>query len=171
MELPRHRRPCVPAALRRQPSWELPPGPAAAGWARRRVRSQLAEWDLPACADVAELLVSELVTNALRHGRQPVTLRMAHGPGGLVVEVCDSGAGLPRARAADCDRESGRGLHLVEALAERWGVRRGPRRTAVWFRLAGAADRPQAGDVPVPVPRAEPPGGLWTIQTEVLACV
>ncbi|NUP31684.1 MAG: ATP-binding protein [Streptomycetaceae bacterium] len=171
MELPRHRRPCVPAALSRQPSWELPPGPAAAGWARRRVRSQLFAWDLPACADVAELLVSELVTNALRHGRQPVTLRMARCLGGLVVEVSDSGAGLPRARTADSDHESGRGLHLVEALAERWGVRRCPRRTAVWFRLACAPDHPTAGGVPVSAPHTEPSGGLWTIQAEVLACV
>ncbi|MGR7000507.1 ATP-binding protein [Yinghuangia aomiensis] len=95
MELPRHRRPCVPAALRRAAVLGAAPGPAAAGWARRRVRSQLFAWDLPACADVAELLVGELVTNALRHGRQPVTLRMARCLGGLVVEVSDSGAGLP----------------------------------------------------------------------------
>jgi anti-sigma regulatory factor (Ser/Thr protein kinase) len=135
------------------------------------VRLQLLRWDLAAYRDVAELLVSELVTNAYRHGRQPAALRMVRCPGGLLVEVSDSGAGMPRLAAAAPDSESGRGLRLVEALADRWGVRTRPGGKAVWFRLADTAGRRRARGVPLPVPRAHPPGDGRTITVGVSACV
>ena len=92
-------------------------------------------------ADAAVLLASELVTNSVRHGGSAV-------PGGLVtvtvmtrgedvrVEVADCGAGaVPVPGPAACDAEAGRGLHLVEALARRWGYERGGGRAVTWFEL------------------------------------
>lgn len=157
-----HGRPCVPGVLRRQQSWELPAGPEAAGRARRHVRRQLRGWDLSPWGAIAELLVSELVTNALRHGGQPMTLRMVRCFRGVLIEVSDSGADLPRAVAAGPASESGRGLRLVEALSQRWGVRRDARGKVVWFRLADTADRRNAHCAPESLPQAGGPGGGWT---------
>ncbi|QIQ03724.1 ATP-binding protein [Streptomyces liangshanensis] len=106
-------------------------------------------------AAVAALLLSELVTNALRHGSPPgrqiaVTLHRAEGL--LRLEVEDAGDRLPRPRTAepDLDDECGRGLALVAALADDWGVapRRGPGK-CVWVSLK-VTDEPQdKGDAPL----------------------
>jgi anti-sigma regulatory factor (Ser/Thr protein kinase) len=87
------------------------------------------------------LLVSEVVTNAVRHaGMDPddtILLEIADGAGGSVrVEVSDSGSGfIPKQRDPDLERPGGWGLYLVEELADRWGVETGGR-TLVWFELA-----------------------------------
>ncbi|GJF33202.1 hypothetical protein KNE206_59020 [Kitasatospora sp. NE20-6] len=81
------------------------------------------------CADVAEavadaeLAVSELVTNALRHGGPPVRLRLRVAGNSLRIEVQDGGSGSPVLRGPDPDAVSGRGLALVQAVSQEWGVR------------------------------------------------
>jgi len=87
--------------------------------------------------DVAELLVSELVTNALRHGSPPITMEVSClGEQGLRVRVSDGVPGAPLVRHVDADSESGRGMLLIAALAAQWGVEPGLAGKAVWFRVA-----------------------------------
>lgn len=93
------------------------------------------------CGDDAALLVSELFGNSLLHGGsgtpgETVTVAVLAGGGLVRVEVIDRGGpGVPELRPADRDAEGGRGLHLVEALAARWGWRCRGRRTVTWFEL------------------------------------
>lgn len=87
--------------------------------------------------EVALLLMSELVTNAIRHGQGAVGLAIKKLPSGLCVEVSDAGPGRPSALRPGPDRLGGRGLLLVERLASQWGVTpsaAGPGKT-VWFAL------------------------------------
>lgn len=114
-------------------SWTLPDiGPAMVGEARRRTRSVLDRWGLAELVDSVELLVSELVTNALRHGRQPISLRLLRA-GRLVCEVHDDGHLLPVLVSAGPDEEGGRGIQLVSRIADRWGTSRTARGKVVWF--------------------------------------
>ncbi|CAA9363897.1 MAG: hypothetical protein AVDCRST_MAG47-404 [uncultured Nocardioidaceae bacterium] len=90
--------------------------------------------------EVAALLLSELVTNAIRHGKGAVRLVVKKLPSRLCVEVTDDGPGLPAARAPRNDHAGGRGLMLVERLANDWGVTplaNGSGKT-VWFTLRTA---------------------------------
>ena len=118
-------------------SVEYEPRPAAVRAARAQVRGQLERWGLADrgdLADTAELLVSELATNALLHcaSRFRLTLTAAHGI--LRCEVTDTGRRGPQVVEAG-GAESGRGMFLVDALARRWGCHRdGPGKT-VWFEL------------------------------------
>ncbi|MBB1253918.1 serine/threonine-protein phosphatase [Streptomyces sp. OF3] len=114
--------------------WRLPAEPRSVARARELARAQLAEWDLGALTDTTELLVSELVTNALRHGAGTIRLRLLFDHC-LVCEVWDSGQVQPRRRRAQDTDEGGRGLQLVELLSARWGSRRTPAGKAVWFEL------------------------------------
>ncbi|WP_298990581.1 ATP-binding protein [uncultured Pseudokineococcus sp.] len=88
-------------------------------------------------ADVAELLVSELVTNALVHGGGAASMAVVVAPGGVRVEVADDLPDElePVVRPASASATGGRGLALVEALATAWGVRRAPGGKVVWFHL------------------------------------
>jgi anti-sigma regulatory factor (Ser/Thr protein kinase) len=82
----------------------------------------------------AELLVSELVTNAVMHGRGKITLRAQVDEDRLLVEVIDEGEGFERTvRHSDFDNVGGRGLAIVDAEASRWGIHEGT--THVWFEL------------------------------------
>jgi anti-sigma regulatory factor (Ser/Thr protein kinase) len=90
--------------------------PAQAAGARRTVRQLVAGWYLGQHADLAELVVSELVANALRHGAGPIEIRVSCGPGGLRVGVHDEGAGRPVRRPAGDYDECGRGLELLDGL-------------------------------------------------------
>ena len=92
----------------------------------------------PDQAQSLRLIVSELVTNALRHGAEGerIDLAVTPKPEFLCVQVTDDGPGLaPRPRALDTEEEGGFGLYFVEQLARRWGVTRENRRTRVWFEL------------------------------------
>ncbi|MFE6284815.1 ATP-binding protein [Streptomyces sp. NPDC057877] len=128
-------------------SVEYDPRPSAVREARAEVRKRLEEWgladrddtvDRAELVDTAELLVSELATNALLHSasRFQLTLTAAHGV--LRCEVADAGRRTPQVLDAGAS-ESGRGMFLVSALARRWGCHQdGPGKT-VWFELGTCA--------------------------------
>ncbi|MER5432271.1 SpoIIE family protein phosphatase [Streptomyces sp. NPDC002588] len=104
-------------------SWDLPSDPAIVAKARERVGIQLAAWGLEEEVFVTELVVSELVTNAIRYGRPPIQLRLIHEPSVLICEVSDCSSTSPRLRRARVSDEGGRGLLLVAQLTQRWGTR------------------------------------------------
>ncbi|MBX9397071.1 ATP-binding protein [Streptomyces sp. TRM72054] len=124
----------------RRYAFRLPRHPASVGLARRRVRDHLTDWghgpDAPSLTD-AVLLVSELATNAVRHGpRTEAEFEVAVtalADGSCLIEVSDEGRHIPRLRPVDDTEEAGRGLHLVEHIAAAWGVwSRGSHGKTVW---------------------------------------
>lgn len=115
--------------------WTLPREPRSVGRARELARTRLVAWDLDDLVDTTELLVSELVTNALRYGEGEIRLRLLRDRT-LVCEVWDAGLVQPRRRRARDTDEGGRGLQLVGLLSAAWGSRRTPRGKTVWFELA-----------------------------------
>ncbi|MEZ0066101.1 anti-sigma regulatory factor (Ser/Thr protein kinase) [Streptacidiphilus sp. MAP12-20] len=100
----------------------FPPHPRNVRHARRITRTALAAWGVSELVDSAEMVVSELVTNALRYGSGPVDLTLALTETGLRIAVTDEGTTLPTARDADPDAQGGRGLQIVQLLAESWDV-------------------------------------------------
>ncbi|WP_200306847.1 ATP-binding protein [Streptomyces adelaidensis] len=119
--------------------WTFPAEPGAVRTARSVVHRRLREWGLDALGDITVLLVSELVTNALRHATGPIGVRLVRpaGPSGtLLVEVSDPLPDLPLERAAHLDDEGGRGLQLVACSSRAWGTRPGEAGKTVWFELA-----------------------------------
>jgi anti-sigma regulatory factor (Ser/Thr protein kinase) len=120
--------------------WTFPADPGAVRAARAAVRGRLRDWHLDSVSDITALLVSELVTNSLRHATGPIGVRLVR-PADLgdvlLVEVSDPLPDPPRERIARPEDESGRGLQLVAHSSRRWGTRPG-RNTGktVWFELA-----------------------------------
>lgn len=123
-----------------QVSWWLADELGSAATARRLTRATLADWGFENQVEVAELLVSELVGNALDHGRGRVRLSFFARDGLLRCEVEDADPELPRMRAADLDAEDGRGLFLVDVLSQGWGGVPTARGKAMWFELPEFAD-------------------------------
>ncbi|MFJ1567025.1 SpoIIE family protein phosphatase [Streptomyces erythrochromogenes] len=122
--------------------WFLDPEETAPGRARRFARRALTRWGLEELSDSLELLVSEVVTNAVRYAERPVTLRLLRTDV-LRCEVGDDSPQLPRQRRARDTDEGGRGLFLVNRLARRWGATRLSSGKVVWFELPlpGAGER------------------------------
>lgn len=114
--------------------WYLEPEDAAPGRARRLARRALSRWGMEDLTDSVELLVSEVVTNAVRYATRPVTLRLLRTDV-LRCEVGDDVPQLPRLRQARATDEGGRGLYLVNRLARRWGATRLSTGKVVWFEL------------------------------------
>jgi serine phosphatase RsbU (regulator of sigma subunit) len=112
-------------------SWPLPPELTSAAQARHLIRGPLERWKLDELVPTTELLVSELVTNAIRYAVGEVTLRLVL-EGSLVCEVLDNSAALPQLRHAGRDEECGRGLEVVSQLSTRWGARRTRKGKIVW---------------------------------------
>ncbi|MEV3987415.1 ATP-binding protein [Streptomyces sp. NPDC049837] len=124
--------------------------PRSAGQARRFVRATLASWSLPSLVPDMTLVVSELVTNAVRHAlvpsspplEHPVWLGLFRYPGAVVCAVSDPSSVPPRPRDADDAEGSGRGLALVGALSESWSWERAPLRgKTVWATLSLPGDQ------------------------------
>jgi anti-sigma regulatory factor (Ser/Thr protein kinase) len=115
---------------------QLPPLPAAATAARRFIGSALHEWGLDALADDAALVATELATNAIAHGGGPFTLGVERLDRGVVLTVADRARSAPRRSLAEGDAESGRGLHLIDALAAEWGWHHVPQGKRVWAELS-----------------------------------
>ncbi|MFE3585139.1 SpoIIE family protein phosphatase [Streptomyces vinaceus] len=122
--------------------WFLDPEETAPGRARRFARRALTRWGLEELQDSLELLVSEVVTNAVRYAERPVTLRLLRTDV-LRCEVGDDSPQLPRQRRARETDEGGRGLFLVNRMARRWGATRLSSGKVVWFELPlpGPPDR------------------------------
>ncbi|WP_244904854.1 SpoIIE family protein phosphatase [Streptomyces prasinopilosus] len=111
--------------------WDLPTDPAAVAEARRTATRQLGLWDLEELVFTTELIVSELVTNAIRYAAGPVRLRLIRERT-LVCEVYDGGATTPHLRHPRAMDEGGRGLLLVSQLAQQWGTRFVPDGKVIW---------------------------------------
>ena len=108
----------------------------SAGASRRYVARRLAELDATAVEDAAELGVSELVTNAILHGRTRLAVTVERTPAGRVrVEVSDGSPVLPQQRRTSATATTGRGLGIVAALSSDWGVEAlpGAAGKCVWF--------------------------------------
>ncbi|MFB6961331.1 SpoIIE family protein phosphatase [Streptomyces sp. NPDC056309] len=111
--------------------WDVPGEAAAVGDVRAAVSRRLAEWGLEELTFTTELILSELVTNAIRYGAEPIRVRVLRDRA-LICEVFDSSNTSPHLRYAASTDEGGRGLFLVAQLAERWGTRYTPTGKAIW---------------------------------------
>ncbi|WP_053666879.1 SpoIIE family protein phosphatase [Streptomyces sp. MMG1121] len=111
--------------------WDLPADPAVVADARKEAARQLAEWALDELAFTTELVVSELVTNAIRHSVGPIRLRLIRDRS-LICEVSDGGATAPHMHHPRTTDEGGRGLLLVSQFTERWGTRFVPGGKVIW---------------------------------------
>ncbi|QNP68073.1 SpoIIE family protein phosphatase [Streptomyces roseirectus] len=111
--------------------WDIEPDPAQVTHARRLAVAQLAAWGLDEAAFVTELVVSELVTNAIRYGRPPVRLRLIRDTS-LICEVSDASSTAPHLRRARAFDEGGRGLLLVAQLTQGWGTRHTADGKTIW---------------------------------------
>ncbi|MFF7777074.1 SpoIIE family protein phosphatase [Streptomyces tanashiensis] len=121
-------------------TWDLPSDPAVVRDARAYATDQLAAWGLDEAAFTTELIVSELVTNAIRYGKEPIQLRMIH-QATLTCEVSDASSTAPHLRRARTFDEGGRGLLLVAQLADRWGARHTREGKVIW------AEQPLGGEM------------------------
>ncbi|GAA4788822.1 MULTISPECIES: SpoIIE family protein phosphatase [Streptomyces] len=115
----------------RHASWELASDPSVVSRARHLAAAKLEEWGLGDAVFTTELVVSELVTNAIRYGGSPIRLRLIRDTS-LVCEVSDGSSTAPHLRRARIYDEGGRGLLLVASLTECWGTRYGPTGKTIW---------------------------------------
>ncbi|SHN04327.1 SpoIIE family protein phosphatase [Actinacidiphila paucisporea] len=116
-------------------AWTLPHTPEAVSRARELASRQLADWGIGELADSAVLVVSELVTNAVRYATGPIHLRLLRD-GTLTCEVTDDSSTAPQLRRALETDENGRGLFITARLTQRWGVRRAGRGKTIWAEMA-----------------------------------
>jgi serine phosphatase RsbU (regulator of sigma subunit)/anti-sigma regulatory factor (Ser/Thr protein kinase) len=121
-------------------SWDVPADPAFVAEARRLVGEQLARWGLSEVGFVTELIVSELVTNAIRYGSEPIRLRLIRDRE-LICEVADESSTSPHLRRARSSDEGGRGLMLVAQFATRWGTRYHATGKTIWAEQALNVDQ------------------------------
>jgi PAS domain S-box-containing protein len=115
--------------------WELTAEPSAVSRARTLVMDQLSEWGLDELAFTTELVVSELVTNAIRHAVGPIYLRLVRDRS-LHCEVSDKGHTSPNLRHSATDDEGGRGLFIVAQMVQRWGTRYTTSGKTIWTEQA-----------------------------------
>ncbi|MFD4660526.1 SpoIIE family protein phosphatase [Kitasatospora sp. NPDC058444] len=111
--------------------WEVPSDPAAVGEVRAAVAERLTAWGLEEAAFVTELILSELVTNAIRYGSGPIRVRLLRDRS-LICEVSDGSSTSPHLRYAATEDEGGRGLFLVAQFADRWGTRYTATGKVIW---------------------------------------
>ncbi|MFB7454596.1 SpoIIE family protein phosphatase [Streptomyces sp. NPDC056194] len=111
--------------------WDVPFDFASVSRVRKECADQLAAWGLEDLSFTAELILSELITNAIRYGAEPIRVRMLRDSS-LVCEVSDGSSTAPHLRYAATTDEGGRGLFLVAQMAERWGTRYSARGKVIW---------------------------------------
>ncbi|MFI6335568.1 SpoIIE family protein phosphatase [Streptomyces sp. NPDC050535] len=112
-------------------TWDLPIDPAVVAEARKSTSQQLHTWGLDELAFTTELVVSELVTNAIRHASGPIRLRLITDQA-LICEVFDGGATAPHLRHPKTTDEGGRGLFLISQFTQRWGTRYTAEGKIIW---------------------------------------
>ena len=119
----------------------LPPRPTSVATARQFLRERFCDEHDARVVDVAVLLVSELVTNTVRHGRPPLALQIAcDASHALQVRVSDASPVVPVPGALTPDAEGGRGLAIVDLLSDAWGVDPTDHGKTIWFRLGPHPD-------------------------------
>jgi anti-sigma regulatory factor (Ser/Thr protein kinase) len=111
--------------------WDVPRDAAAVSAVRADVGRKLETWDLAEVGFTTELILSELVTNAIRYGSAPIHVRLLRDRG-LICEVSDGSSTSPHLRHAAATDEGGRGLFLVARYAERWGTRYTTQGKVIW---------------------------------------
>ncbi|MGW6538953.1 SpoIIE family protein phosphatase [Streptomyces sp. NPDC055051] len=141
--------------------WEVARDPAAVSPVRNAAAAQLGAWGLDEAAYAVELILSELVTNAVRYGADPVRVRLLYDRT-LVCEVSDGSSTSPHLRHAAETDEGGRGLYLVARFAERWGTRYGRRGKTIWAELRVGPDGGEGG------PEVAGPGPAPTVDLDAL---
>jgi anti-sigma regulatory factor (Ser/Thr protein kinase) len=112
-------------------TWDIPVDPEYVARARELTTQQLEAWQLDEVSFITELVVSELVTNAIRYGSPPIQLRLIRDSM-LICEVSDGSNTAPHLRRARVLDEGGRGLLLVAQLTQRWGARYGAAGKTIW---------------------------------------
>lgn len=117
-------------------AWTLPHTPESVARARELTARQLTDWGVQELADSTTLVVSELVTNAVRYAHGPIRLRLLRN-GVLTCEVTDDSSTSPQLRRALDTDENGRGLFITAQLTQRWGVRRAGRGKTIWAEITG----------------------------------
>ncbi|QES47148.1 histidine kinase [Streptomyces venezuelae] len=115
--------------------WDVPSDPAAVSPVRNACARRLADWGLEDIAFTTELILSELLTNAVRYGSEPIRVRLLYDRS-LICEVSDGSSTSPHPRRAEATDEGGRGLFLVAQFAERWGTRYTARGKIIWSEQA-----------------------------------
>ncbi|MFJ9810937.1 SpoIIE family protein phosphatase [Streptomyces sp. NPDC101158] len=130
--------------------WEVPSDPSAVSPVRSAAAARIAAWGLDEAGFTAELVLSELITNAIRYGRPPVRVRLVYDRV-LICEVSDGSSTSPHLRHATDTDEGGRGLFLVAQFAQRWGTRYARRGKTIWAELPIAPDQ-AGGNGAGPVP-------------------
>ncbi|MGV9237328.1 SpoIIE family protein phosphatase [Streptomyces nigra] len=125
--------------------WDVPDDPAAVPRIRAEAGRRLESWGLGEAAFTTELILSELVTNAIRYGRSPIGLRLLRDHDSLICEVADGTSTSPHLRRATFTDEGGRGLFLVAQMSRRWGTRYTDRGKIIWAEQA--LDGEAAGDL------------------------
>ncbi|POX55299.1 protein phosphatase [Streptomyces sp. Ru71] len=125
-------------------SLELAFEPESAARARSLTSERLAHWRLEDLTFSAELIVSELVTNAIRHARGPVSLRLIRTQNRLICAVSDGSSTSPHPRRAKLGEEGGRGLFLVAQFAARWGTRHTADGKIIWAEMPAPAASPSS---------------------------
>ncbi|MET7302543.1 SpoIIE family protein phosphatase [Embleya sp. NPDC005575] len=127
-------------------TWDVPSDPAAVAGVRAACARQLDAWGLGDIEFTAELVLSELVTNAIRYGTQPIRVRLLRTRI-LICEISDGSSTSPHLRRAATTDEGGRGLFLVAKFAERWGTRYNPHGKVIWAELPLDRGPEPLGDV------------------------
>ncbi|QKW10771.1 ATP-binding protein [Streptomyces sp. NA04227] len=122
-------------------TWDVPDDPAAVAGVRKSASELLVRWGLEDTVFTTELVVSELVTNAIRYGHPPIRLRLIRDRA-LICEVSDTSSTAPHLRRARTFDEGGRGLLLVAQLTQRWGTRHHREGKTIW------AEQDLPGDLP-----------------------
>jgi serine phosphatase RsbU (regulator of sigma subunit)/PAS domain-containing protein/anti-sigma regulatory factor (Ser/Thr protein kinase) len=112
-------------------TWDVPADPAVVAAMREVVTERLSQWGLDETAFATELIISELVTNAIRYGHAPIQMRLLRQRT-LICEVSDASSTSPHLRRAAVTDEGGRGLFLVAQLTHRWGTRYSARGKTIW---------------------------------------
>lgn len=120
--------------------WRLPPLSRSVPEARRDVASTLEQWGLADLSDTAVLLVSEVVTNAVLHARTEVMLTMRRVGSGVRIEVSDGSALPPSMRWHSDTSTTGRGLRMLDLLADAWSAESTATGKTVWFTVSGDRD-------------------------------